>query len=51
MKKAIIVGATSGIGNALAKILAENEYKIGITGRRKIELETLKKTKPKQLQH
>ena len=47
MKKAIIVGATSGIGNALAKILAENEYKIGITGRRKIELETLKKTKPK----
>jgi len=47
MKKAIIVGATSGIGNALAKIFAENEYKIGITGRRKIELETLKKTKPK----
>ena len=31
MKKAIIVGATSGIGNALAKILVENDYMIGIT--------------------
>ncbi|MGV8993666.1 MAG: SDR family NAD(P)-dependent oxidoreductase [Flavobacterium sp.] len=34
MKKAIIIGATSGIGKGLAKILAENNYKVGITGRR-----------------
>ena len=47
MKKAIIVGATSGIGNALAKILVENDYTIGITGRRKTELESLKESNPK----
>jgi len=46
MKRAIIIGATSGIGNQLAKNLAENGYKIGITGRRKTELEKLKQSKP-----
>ena len=46
MKKAIIVGATSGIGNELAKILVENGYKVGITGRRKNELEKLQKSNP-----
>ncbi len=46
MKKAIVVGATSGIGNELAKILIENGYKVGITGRRKSELEKLKQTNP-----
>jgi short-subunit dehydrogenase len=34
MKRAIVVGATSGIGKQLAIILAENGYKVGITGRR-----------------
>lgn len=34
MKKAIIIGASSGIGRQLAKILVENNYKVGITGRR-----------------
>ena len=34
MKKAIIIGATSGIGRALAGLLVENNYKVGITGRR-----------------
>ena len=47
MKKAIIVGATSGIGNALAKILVENDYMVGITGRRKTILESLKESNPK----
>jgi short-subunit dehydrogenase len=32
-KKAIIVGASSGIGKALALVLANNGYKVGITGR------------------
>jgi short-subunit dehydrogenase len=34
MQKAIVVGASSGIGRELAKILSENNYKVGITGRR-----------------
>jgi len=34
MKKAIIIGATSGIGKELAKLLVINNYKVGITGRR-----------------
>lgn len=34
MKKAIVVGATSGIGRQLAIMLAENGYKVGISGRR-----------------
>ncbi len=32
MKKAIIIGASTGIGRALAKVLLDNDYKIGITG-------------------
>jgi Short-chain dehydrogenases of various substrate specificities len=46
MKNAIIVGATSGIGKELAKILIQKGYKVGITGRRKTELERLKQTNP-----
>lgn len=37
MKKAIVIGATSGIGKGVARLLVENEFKVGITGRR-IEL-------------
>jgi short-subunit dehydrogenase len=42
MKKAIIIGATSGIGKGLAKVLADNNYKVGITGRRAEFLNELK---------
>ena len=34
MKKAIIIGASSGIGRELAKTLASRDYIVGITGRR-----------------
>jgi len=46
MKKAIIIGATSGIGKGLAKLLADNNYKVGITGRRTELLNELKNENP-----
>lgn len=46
MNKAIIIGATSGIGKELAKILVQNGYIVGITGRRKSELEKLQDSEP-----
>lgn len=33
MKKAIIIGATSGIGKSLAEILLREGYVVGVTGR------------------
>jgi short-subunit dehydrogenase len=46
MKKAIVIGASSGMGKELAKILTQKDYTVGITGRRKKELEKLKQTHP-----
>jgi short-subunit dehydrogenase len=46
MKKAIIVGATSGIGKGLAKLLTDNDYQVGITGRRTNLLTELKNENP-----
>ena len=46
MRKAIIIGATSGIGRQLAIILAQNNYKAGITGRREELLQELKELHP-----
>ena len=48
-KKAIIVGASSGIGKALAFELVKQHYVIGITGRRKKELEEIQKVKPEAI--
>jgi short-subunit dehydrogenase len=42
MKKAIVIGASSGIGKEIAKILIENNYQVGITGRRTHLLNELK---------
>lgn len=47
MKKAIIVGATSGIGKELSKLLAEDNYKVGITGRRTKLLQNLSNSNKK----
>ena len=46
MKKAIVVGATSGIGKRLAELLVEKGYLVGITGRRTGLLEELKTQNP-----
>lgn len=41
MKRAIIIGATSGIGRAVAKALLNQGWQVGIAGRRKHLLEEL----------
>ena len=46
MKNAIIIGATSGIGKELARLLVDNGFKVGITGRRTELLESLKSENP-----
>lgn len=46
MRKAIVIGATSGIGKALALTLAEHDYLVGITGRRTEFLDELKAQNP-----
>jgi short-subunit dehydrogenase len=46
MKKAIIIGATSGLGKGLAQKLVEENYAVGITGRRTELLNELKSQKP-----
>ncbi len=42
MKKAIVIGASSGIGRELAGILAENGYRVGIMARRVHLLDSLR---------
>ncbi|MFQ3351661.1 MAG: short-subunit dehydrogenase, partial [Candidatus Marivariicella framensis] len=50
-KKAIIVGASSGIGKALARELVKNNYSVGITGRRDELLLKLQKEHPEQIHY
>jgi short-subunit dehydrogenase len=47
-KKAIVVGATSGIGKGMAQLLVRNGYKVGITGRRVNNLIEIKKEDPEK---
>ena len=49
MKKAIIFGATSGIGKELALLLVKDNYKVAITGRRLEKLEEVRKLFPNQI--
>jgi len=44
MRKAIIIGATSGIGKSLSEILLHEGYVVGITGRREELLQDLQST-------
>lgn len=48
-QRAIIVGATSGIGYEIALLLIQEGWKLGITGRRKEKLETLQALYPDQI--
>lgn len=49
MKKAIIVGATSGIGMEVAKILLQNNWRVGVAGRRVERLNELVEAYPQQV--
>ena len=42
MKKAIIIGATSGIGKSLAELLIREGYEVGVTGRREELFQSIK---------
>ena len=46
MKSAIVVGASSGIGRELAKLLSQNGYQLGLTARRYDLLESLQQELP-----
>ncbi len=46
MQKAIIIGATSGIGRQLANALVENNYIVGLTGRRTDLLNEISSERP-----
>ena len=50
-KKAIIVGASSGIGKALVRELVKYNYSVGITGRRDALLLKLQKEHPEQIHY
>lgn len=49
MKKVIIIGATSGIGEQLAKQMAALNYQVAITGKRQLLLNEIEKSNPEQI--
>ena len=50
MKKAIIIGATSGIGQEVAGILVQQGWRIGIAGRCEEVLRSMQKANPQQIE-
>lgn len=49
MKRAIIIGATSGIGREVAKRLLQEGWTIGVAGRRQQALEDFQRTSPEKI--
>ena len=50
-KRAIVMGATSGIGQEVARLLAANGYKVGIAGRREERLVQMAQATPGIVAH
>ncbi|MBQ8672999.1 MAG: SDR family NAD(P)-dependent oxidoreductase [Bacteroides sp.] len=50
MKRAIIIGATSGIGREVARLLCQQGWRIGIAGRREEALKQIQATAPQQIE-
>lgn len=50
MKKAIIIGATSGIGKEVANLLVADGWQVGIAGRRTEALKELQTAAPEQIE-
>lgn len=49
MTKAIVIGASSGIGKAVSELLVKKDYLVGITGRRENNLLEIQKTNPENI--
>ena len=50
-KRAIVMGATSGIGQEVARLLAANGYEVGIAGRREERLVQMAQATPGIVAH
>jgi short-subunit dehydrogenase len=50
MKRAVIVGATSGLGMEVAKLLVERGWRVGVAGRRESKLNELKELAPQMIE-
>ena len=50
MKRAIVIGASSGLGNEVAKLLLEQGWTLGVAARRLEPLEQLRDTAPERVQ-
>ena len=50
MKRAIIIGATSGIGREVAGLLVRQGWRVGVAGRRTEALQSLQATAPAQIE-
>ncbi len=50
MKRAIIIGATSGIGWEVARLLVRQGWRVGIAGRREEALQNMRQTSPGQIE-
>lgn len=48
MRKATVIGTSSGIGRELAKILSRNNYQVGLVGRREKLLVELQEELPEK---